>query len=195
MNDPPNPNQTDIVSRAEKYHYKPTLSPSEYQATLEIGEDISKLRTQNKYVVFVLGSFKSDDRKKLEQVIEVIDSSKGCKGVTMDEFGPSSSSEGLYALDKFRLLADYAHLIVGVCEHDQGGFLIEQGIISIIDGYADKSHILKRRYSKSRERNMYGWMQTKGVFEMFDFENHLHEWETSSELDRKTRDLIRSKGP
>ena len=195
MNSPDNPNMSDVLSRAQEHHYRPTLPPQEYKATLQIGNDLSKLIARNDFLVFVLGSFESGYRKKLNQVIDVIDSSNGCCGVTMDEFGPSDPDQDLYALDKFRLIADYADLIVGVCEHDQGGFLVEQGIISIVEGYTDKSHILKRRYSQSRERDRYGWMQAKGVFEMFDYRNHLHEWQDRSELDRKARDLIRLKGP
>jgi len=47
---------------------------------------------------------------------------------------------------KFRLLADYTDFIVGVAEHAQGGFLVEQGYFTALEEYFTKTHVFKREY-------------------------------------------------
>lgn len=47
---------------------------------------------------------------------------------------------------KFRILADYTDVIVGVAEHDRGGFLVEQGYFTALEDYFTKTHVFKREY-------------------------------------------------
>jgi hypothetical protein len=45
---------------------------------------------------------------------------------------------------KFRLLADYADVIVGVAEHAQAAFLVEQSYFTALEEYFAKTHVFKR---------------------------------------------------
>jgi len=44
---------------------------------------------------------------------------------------------------KFRLLADHTDVIVGVTEHAQGCFLVEQGYFTALEEYFAKTHVFK----------------------------------------------------
>lgn len=83
---------------------------------------------------------------------------------------------------KFRLLADYTDFIVGVSEHDQGGFLVEQGYFTALETYFRKTHVLRREYTgltsedvgtNADPENPYSGMQT-AIFEMLDEAGRLY---------------------
>lgn len=89
---------------------------------------------------------------------------------------------------KFMVLADHSNFIVGVVEHDKGGFLIEKGIISIKKKYRDKTYILKKIYNDKKDREIYSWMQI-GVFNIINNENRLYTWTNKKELLTKTEKI------
>jgi hypothetical protein len=89
-----------------------------------------------------------------------------------------------------KLIADGSRHILGVCEHDQGGALIEHGLLIESRSYIDKTHILKRTYPPEREKEQYSWMQTFGVFEIFEYYDQLYEWETVPEYEQQIENLV-----
>lgn len=91
---------------------------------------------------------------------------------------------------KFRLLADYADVIVGVAEHAGGGFLVEQGYFTALEEYFVKTHVFKREYdtidlaeldTAVESDDPYSAMQT-GIFEMLDDAGRLCRWATEEDL-------------
>ena len=98
---------------------------------------------------------------------------------------------------KFRLLADYSDFIIGIGEHDQGGFLVEQGYFTALETYFQKAHVLKREYTglaaddvetNANTEDPYSGMQT-AIFEMLDEAGRLHIWITEDDLIDATDDL------
>ncbi|OAQ54482.1 hypothetical protein HTG_02720 [Natrinema mahii] len=98
---------------------------------------------------------------------------------------------------KFRLLADYADYIVGVSEHDSGGFLVEQGYFTALEQYFEKTDVFKRTYedltpadleTEADPENPYSGMQT-AIFEMLADGDRLCVWETEDELRECTSEL------
>ena len=153
-------NQSDVLSRAREYHYR-KLNRWEAEAIRRISTTLPQTRMEHEHVFFVLGSFEEGNREKLEQLQTLIDDWEGanCKAFLMDDLGRDEEGD-IYGLMKFRVIADEVDHIIGVCEHDRGGFLIEQGIISIVDEYTNQSHLLKRKYGEEQEREQYSWMGT-----------------------------------
>ena len=91
---------------------------------------------------------------------------------------------------KFRLLADYTDVIVGIAEHAQGGFLVEQGYFTALEEYFTKTHMFKRKYDTLDAdaidtsidiTNPYSGMQT-AIFEMLDSAGRLCRWSTEDDL-------------
>lgn len=91
---------------------------------------------------------------------------------------------------KFRLIADYTNYIVGIAEHDRGGFLVEQGYFTALDRYFAKTHVFKRDYHRlnSNEFDMnidsndpYSGMQT-AIFDLLEEAGRLCEWTTEDDL-------------
>jgi hypothetical protein len=98
---------------------------------------------------------------------------------------------------KFRILADYTDFIIGISEHDQGGFLVEQGYFTALETYFQKTHVLKREYTdltsegvetNANTENPYIGMQT-AIFEMLDEAGRLYIWTTEDDLINATKDL------
>ncbi len=99
-------------------------------------------------------------------------------------------SEWVNTYVKFRLLADYTDYIVGVTEHDRGGFLVEQGYFTALETYFTKTHVFKREYSDldTDEINTnvnlekpYSGMQT-AIFDMLNDVGRLGIWQTEDGL-------------
>ena len=91
---------------------------------------------------------------------------------------------------KFRLLADYTDVIVGVVEHAQGGFLVEQGYFTALEEYFVKTHVFKRKYDSLDADaidtgididNPYSGMQT-AIFEMLDDAGRFCQWTSEDDL-------------
>lgn len=69
----------------------------------------------------------------------------------MDDFLPDTDLV-LRPILKFKLIADDSHHILGVCGYDQGGALVEHGLLIESGSYIDKTHLLKRTYPPEREK-------------------------------------------
>jgi hypothetical protein len=99
---------------------------------------------------------------------------------------------------KFRLLADYTDVIVGVAEHAQGGFLVEQGYFTALEEYFVKTHVFKREYDLLDADaidtgididNPYSGMQT-AIFEMLDDSGRLCRWTSEDDLVECAKALV-----
>lgn len=136
---------------------------------------------------FILGSYNEDEKAKLLHAQRKVErwGSGNYRAYLMEDF-----ADGLHPMIKFRLIADYSDHIIGICEHDQGGFQLELGMLVALMGYFDQCHLLKRKYSPKTEREQYNWMLDAGVFEMFDYGNRLREWEDGDEFSNEVSDLL-----
>lgn len=85
---------------------------------------------------------------------------------------------------------DYTDVIVGVSEHDRGGFLVEQGYFTALEEYFMKTHVLKREYENVDAEdvdtsvdleNPYSGMQTT-IFDMLADVERLCVWQTEDDL-------------
>ncbi len=91
---------------------------------------------------------------------------------------------------KSRLLADYTDYIIGITEHDRGGFLVEQGYFTALESYFTKTRVFKREYSTldpdTVDTNVdlekpYSGMQT-AIFDMLNDTGRLCIWQTEDDL-------------
>lgn len=84
---------------------------------------------------------------------------------------------------KFRLLADVSNYMLGIAEHDRGGFMFERGMIAGNKLYRKKTYILKREYpSEAQEHDNYSAMQSEGTFLEFERAGRLFTWRDTAEL-------------
>jgi hypothetical protein len=79
---------------------------------------------------------------------------------------------------------------VGVAEHAQGGFLVEQDCFAALEEYLAKTHVFKRDYNTVDAdtidtnvdvENPYSGMQT-AIIEMLDNAGRLCRWTTDDDL-------------
>jgi hypothetical protein len=179
-----------ILSRARR-HYPGSLPPKEYEALLRLKADWASLAAGVEHRFFILGSFADGDRERLTALKSYINEELGPDYVayTMDDFIQDSEIY-LNAILKFQLLADDSHHILAVCEHDHGGQLIEHGLLIGRRSYLDKTQLLKRKYEDNVEKEVYSWMQAFGVFEIVEYHDRLHEWETVDAYEQLYEDLV-----
>lgn len=159
MEDSSSPGTSGFLARAREYHHRESLSPEEYEALMELGAELVQPSTYDDQC-FVLGSYDSGEKQRLEYVCQSIDgwSSGNHRAYLMEEF-----TDDLHPIVEFRLIADYSDHVIGVFEHDQGGFQFELGMLILIDEYRDRSTILKRTYpSENEEHDKYNWMLDRG---------------------------------
>lgn len=136
--------------------------------------------------VFILGSYETREKERLMFLRDQINAQSGGRAYLMDEF-----SDNLHPIVQFRIIADFSDVIVGICEHDQGGFQVELGILLAVAGYLDRTHLLKRTYrDEEDEHTAFNWMLDSGVFDLFEFEGGLREWETRHQLEDEIEDLL-----
>jgi hypothetical protein len=99
-------------------------------------------------------------------------------------------SEWVNTYLKFRLLADYTDYMIGVAEHAQGGFLVEQGSFTALEEYFAKTHVCQRESDGHDPddvdtgvdvENPYSGMQT-AIFEMLEEQGRLYRWTTGADL-------------
>lgn len=146
--------------------------------------------------IFLLGSFDDNEKERVKLVQNVFDSLYRIRGssqarvYTMDEI---PGQDIWINLDfKFRLLADISDYIVGVVEHDEGGFMFEQGILATNPDYRKRTRLLKREYGTTeREYAHYSAMQSEGLFEELDSRDQLFRWQDGGDLVEKTEDIFR----
>lgn len=188
---PDRSSESDLEARAKRHHHR-SLTPEEYEGLHHFRADWADIAAEANNRFFILGSFAEDDVDRVNELKAHINRETGDDAVAyrMDDFLPDTDLV-LHPILKFKLIADDSHHILGICEHDQGGALIEHGLLIESRSYLGKTHLLKRTYPPEREKEQYSWMQTFGVFEIFEYHGQLHEWETDSEYKQHIETLVK----
>ncbi|SEP71645.1 hypothetical protein [Natrinema salaciae] len=175
----------ELAAKAESYLHESSLTPEEYEALKQSVAELSPLLTTDR-TYFVLGSYGRPEIHRLQLVKDRLNRRSDRYAFLMVDI----RSEWTNTYLKFRLLADYADVIVGVTEHDQGGFLVEQGYFTAIETYFEKTHVLVRTYEETDAADVetsvdperpYSGMQT-AIFDMLADADRLCTWETEDEL-------------
>jgi hypothetical protein len=187
---PDTPSETDIEARAQRHHYR-SLTPEEYEGLNRFRADWADLAAGADDRFFILGSFAEDDVDRVDELKAYVNEETDNNSVAyrMDDFLKDDDII-LHPILKFKLIADDSHHILGVCEHSKGGQLIEHGLLIESRSYIEKTHILKRAYPTDLEKERYSWMQTFGVFEIFEYYDQLYEWKTVPDYQQQVEDLV-----
>lgn len=178
----------DLPERALEYHHRDELQRGEYEALMNMGADLVGT-PMSELNCLVLGSYdeEANEKQKLTYLQDEIDSrSDGYVNAYLLEDYP----DGLHPKVKFQILADYSDYLVGICEHDHGGFQLELGMLITQEKYFNRSYLLKRTYSEEKEHEKYNWMLDRGAFEMFDYAGRLRTWEDKREFRVEAATLI-----
>ena len=175
----------DIAERAEAYLHETSLTPEEYEALKQSVAELSPIFSADR-AYFVLGSYGQPEIRRLQLVKDRLNRRPDAYAFLMVDI----RSEWVNTYLKFRLLADYTDYIVGVAEHAQGGFLVEQGYFTALEKYFAKTHVCQREYARLNPsdvdtgvdvENPYSGMQT-AIFEMLEERGRLCEWTTEDDL-------------
>jgi len=186
------PDPDAVLADADEHLPGRSLTPEEYEHLKRaVGELTPIFRHDRSY--FVLGSYGTPEVRRLQLVKDRLNRRRDAYAFLMVDVRREWTNTYL----KFRLLADYADLIVGVAEHDGGGFLVEQGTVVTEPDYFEKTHFLKREYdgldaaaidTDADPSAPYSGMQTP-LFELADEAGRLHTWRTESELEACVEEL------
>lgn len=175
----------EVAARAEDYLHSGTLTPEDYESLKHSVADLSQLFEAG-VTYFVLGSYGRAEIERLRAVKDRINQQDGSYAFLMIDLRREWTNTYL----KFRILADYTDVIVGVAEHDRGGFLVEQGYFTALEAYFVKTHVFKREYDELDPAAVdtdvdldspFSAMQT-AVFEMLAESGRLCRWMTEAEL-------------
>ena len=175
----------ELAERAEAHLHERSLTPEEYEAIKGAIAELSPIFSSDRSY-FVLGSYGESEIRRLQLVKDRLNRRPGTYAFLMVDV----RSEWTNTYLKFRLLADYADVIVGVAEHARGGFLVEQGYFTALEGYFAKTHVLKREYegldpdaidTSVDVDDPYSGMQT-AIFDMLEEAGRLHRWRTEEDL-------------
>ena len=175
----------DLVERAEAYLHETSLTPEEYEALKGSVAELSPIFSADR-AYFVLGSYGQPEIRRLQLVKDRLNRRPDAYAFLMVDI----RSEWVNTYLKFRLLADYTDYIVGVAEHAQGGFLVEQGYFTALEEYFAKTHVCQREYDSLDPKdvdtgvdieNPYSGMQT-ALFEMLEESGRLYRWATEEDL-------------
>lgn len=175
----------ELAAKADTDLHEASLTPAEYEALKHSVAELAPIFAADR-AYFVLGSYGQPEIRRLQLVKDRLNRRRGAYAFLMVDV----RSEWTNTYLKFRLLADYTDYIVGVSEHAQGGFLVEQGYFTAIEAYFTKTHVLKREYSDLDPetietgvdvQNPYSEMQTP-IFEMLDDAGRLRRWTTEEDF-------------
>lgn len=126
----------DLADRAEEYLHETSLTPEEYETLKHSVAKLSPIFVADR-AYFVLGSYGQPEIRRLQLVKDRLNRRVDTYSFLMIDI----RSEWTNTYLKFRLLADYTDFIVGVAEHAQGGFLVEQGYFTALEEYFAKTHV------------------------------------------------------
>ena len=175
----------ELAAKAEEYLHDASLTPEEYEALKHGIAELSAIFSAET-ASFVLGSYGTPEIRRLQLVKDRLNRRPGVYAFLMVDI----RSEWTNTYLKFRLLADYTDILIGVAEHAHGGFLVEQGYFTALDEYFVKTHVFKREYETLdleqidtgvTSENPYSGMQTS-IFEMLDDSGRLCRWATEDDL-------------
>ena len=182
----------ELAAKATEYLRNTSLSPEEYETLKHSIGELSPIFSADR-AYFVLGSYGRPEIHRLQLVKDRLNRRTNTYAFLMIDI----RQEWVNTYLKFRLLADYTDFIIGISEHDQGGFLVEQGYFTALEKYFRKTHVLKREYTdltaddvetNANTENPYSGMQT-AIFEMLDEAGRLHVWIAEDDLIDATNDL------
>lgn len=174
-----------LTDRAGSYLHETSLTPQGYEALKQSIAELSPIFPAEQ-AYFVLGSYGQPEIRRLQLVKDRLNRRSDAYAFLMVDI----RSEWTNTYLKFRLLADYTDYIVGVAEHSQGGFLVEQDYFTALEEYFVKTHVCKREYdgvgteeidTSVDVENPHSGMQTT-IFEMLESGGRLHRWTTEDEL-------------
>jgi hypothetical protein len=175
----------DLIERADAYLHETSLTPEEYEALKGSVAELSPIFSADQ-AYFVLGSYGQPEIRRLQPVKDRLNRRPDAYAFLMVDI----RSEWVNTFLKFRLLADYTDYIVGVAEHPQGGFLVEQGSFTALEEYFAKTHVCQRESDGLDPddvdtgvdvENPYSGMQT-ATFEMLKDHGRLYRWTTEADL-------------
>lgn len=175
----------ELAEKADEYLRETSLSPEDYEALKHSVAELTPIFSSER-AYFVLGSYGQPEIRRLQLVKDRLNRQSGAYAFLMVDI----RSEWTNTYLKFRLLADYTDYIVGVAEHSQGGFLVEQGYFTALEEYFAKTHVCKREYTGLDGDDVatgvdiespYSGMQT-AIFEMLEDGGRLCHWTTEEEL-------------
>jgi len=171
----------ELLQRAREHDFRTSLPPEEFESLMHLGSQLTRPPMYDSQC-FVLGSYNTEanEKQKLLYLCEQIESWTGenCRAYLMEDF-----DDDLHPMVKFKLIADHSDYIVGICEHDEGGFQLELGMLIALMDYFERCYLLKRAYpSEDTEHEKYNWMLSAGVFDMFSYGDRLREWEDAREF-------------
>ena len=175
----------ELAEKADEYLHEASLTPEEYEAIKQSVAELAPMFSADRSY-FVLGSYGRPEIRRLQLVKDRLNRRPDAYAFLMVDVRGEWTNTYL----KFRLLADYADYIVGVAEHGQGGFLVEQGYFTALEEYFAKTHVLKREYgdlapeavdTSADLENPYSGMQVS-IFEMIDEVGRLCRWATEDDL-------------
>jgi hypothetical protein len=182
----------DLIKRAEAYLHETSLTPEEYEALKGSVAELSPIFSAGR-VYFVLRSYGQPEIRRLQFVKDRLNRRPDAYAFLMIDIRSEWVNTYLKfrLLDlKFRLLADYTDYIVGVAEHAQSGFLVEQGYFTALEEYFARTHVCQREYDGLDPddvdtgvdvENLYSGMQT-AIFEMLEGHGRLYRWTTEDDL-------------
>lgn len=176
-----------LIERAREYDHRESLPPEEYEALMSLGADLANSSIYDAQC-FILGSYHPDKKPRLEQLRQTICDWPGgnYRAYLMEDF-----PDGLHPIVEFQLLADYSDHVIGVIEHDKGGFQLELGMIVLAHEFRDRFSLLKRTYpTEDEEHEKYNWMLDAGAFDLFEYYGDLWEWDETGEFDTRVDELL-----
>jgi len=144
--------------------------------------------------IFILGSYDEGEKEHVKAVQSVLQDYYRMNGYSKARVYLMEDIPGqdiwINVDIKFRLFADISDYIVGVAEHDSGGFVFQQGILASCEEYRNKTLLLKRNYpNREREHEEFSAMQSVGLFQQLENQGQLFEWEDLGELLETTTEV------
>ena len=112
----------ELAEKADEYLHETSLTPEEYEVLKQSVAELTAIFSAERSY-FVLGSYGRPEIRRLQLVKDRLNRQPDAYAFLMVDV----RSEWTNTYLKFRLLADYTDVIVGVAEHAQGGFLVERG--------------------------------------------------------------------
>jgi hypothetical protein len=178
----------DVVEKTSQNSEKERLSPEQYQDLKDavFGEQFSELVLSDASY-FVLGSYGSDEKKRLLLVRDELRERAGSYAFLMSEMPDAWE----YWTTKFAIFADRADYVVGVFEHNRGGHEWEAGHLDHPE-YRSKTHVLKRQYdTEEREREQFDAMFAHYLTKLDEQLGRVYRWSTEDELLARLEDVPR----
>ncbi len=190
MDDREVPSVDTVVERTAEYAHIENVSPAEYENTMHAVAELTPIFDHDRSC-FVLGSYGTYEIRRLQLVKDRLNRESDTYAFLMVDM----QGEWYNTIIKFRLVADYVTQIVGVAEHDESGFLVEQGMFVTQPAYFSKTYGLKRAYDEETLATEFDGNEPFSqlqldIFAMLDREERLAVWQTEDELTGRARTVL-----